>query len=43
MKKHYKAYANGFAHASVLRARLMEARDSAHVAKIVDEFLMTRV
>jgi tRNA-dihydrouridine synthase len=39
MKKHYKAYANGFENASVLRAKLMEVNDAESVTKIVDEFL----
>jgi tRNA-dihydrouridine synthase len=40
MKKHYKAYCTGFAGAKELRIRLMdEAKDSADVARIVDNFL----
>lgn len=39
MKKHYKAYANGFPHASDLRAELMDARDADEVEKIVENFL----
>ena len=39
MKKHYKAYVNGFEHAKELRADLMEAKDAAHVEQIVEEFL----
>lgn len=41
MKKHYKAYAHGFACASELRAQLMEAENASHVEKIVQEFLHT--
>jgi nifR3 family TIM-barrel protein len=40
MKKHYKAYINGFAGASELRSRLMEdAPDAAAVEAVVEEFL----
>ena len=39
MKKHYKAYANGFENASVLRAKLMEAPDADAVEQIVNDFL----
>lgn len=39
MKKHYKAYVNGFSGAAELRATLMEASDAATIAQIVDEFL----
>jgi nifR3 family TIM-barrel protein len=39
MKKHYKAYANGFDNAKELRAALMEARDAAHVAEITETFI----
>jgi len=39
MKKHYKAYANGFAGAKELRAELMEAEDSAGVHRITEDFL----
>lgn len=39
MKKHYKAYANGFPHASDLRAQLMDACDAQEVQKIVYNFL----
>ncbi|MFA5986978.1 MAG: tRNA-dihydrouridine synthase [Parcubacteria group bacterium] len=39
MKKHYKAYANGFPFAGELRAELMEARDAREVEKIVNTFL----
>ena len=39
MKKHYKAYVNGFPEAQALRMKLMEAVDATDVARIVDEFL----
>jgi nifR3 family TIM-barrel protein len=39
MKKHYKAYANGFDNAKELRMELMEAKDANHVAAIVEAFL----
>jgi nifR3 family TIM-barrel protein len=39
MKKHYKAYVNGFDHAKELRMRLMEAKDSKEVSKVVKKFL----
>jgi nifR3 family TIM-barrel protein len=39
MKKHYKAYVNGFEHAKELRADLMDAKDATEVEKIVTEFL----
>lgn len=39
MKKHYKAYANGFVHAGELRALLMEARNGVEVERIVNHFL----
>ena len=39
MKKHYKAYVNGFDHAKELRTRLMEAKDSKEVEKVVKTFL----
>ncbi len=40
MKKHYKAYVNGFDRAKELRTRLMEeAQNAADVEKIVEEWL----
>lgn len=39
MKKHYKAYATGFAGANELRARLMMADNADAVARIVEDFL----
>lgn len=41
MKKHYKAYCNGFPNAKELRVRLMEAADEAEIKNIVDDFLAT--
>lgn len=39
MKKHYKAYVNGFDGAKELRMELMEAENATQVGKIVDNFL----
>lgn len=39
MKKHYKAYVNGFLGVSPLRVRLMEQTDPAGVEQVVLEFL----
>jgi len=39
MKKHYKAYVNGFDGAKELRMELMEAADASEVERIVDNFL----
>ncbi len=39
MKKHYKAYVEGFAGARELRAALMETYDAAEVQNIVNRFL----
>ena len=41
MKKHYKAYVDGFAGAKELRMKLMEAKNADEVEKITDEFLST--
>lgn len=38
MKKHYKAYVNGFDNAAELRGRLMDAKDAGEVARIVDNY-----
>ncbi len=38
MKKHYKAYVNGFDGAKELRVKLMEADDSKQIESIVNEF-----
>jgi nifR3 family TIM-barrel protein len=42
MKKHYKAYVNGFPDASYLRASLMQCDSAEQVESIVHEFLQTR-
>lgn len=39
MKKHYKAYVNGFPNASDLRSRLMLCKNSEEVEEIVTNFL----
>lgn len=39
MKKHFKAYVEGFPGAKELRMELMEAQDAAEVERIVGEFL----
>ena len=39
MKKHYKAYVNGFESASVLRAQLMDVHNAQDVENIVNNFL----
>jgi len=39
MRKHFKAYISDFPGAKLLRKELMQARDSVHTRKIVDEFL----
>jgi nifR3 family TIM-barrel protein len=39
MKKHYKAYVNGFDGAKELRVRLMEAKDAAEIEAIARAFL----
>lgn len=39
MKKHFKAYVNGFDGAKELRLRLMKEGDSAGVSKVIGEFL----
>ena len=41
MKKHYKAYVNGFEGAAELRAKLMETNSAAEVEQLVTEFLNT--
>lgn len=43
MKKHYKAYVNGFPGAAELRTELMEAKDAAEIEKIVQNYLATSV
>ncbi len=39
MKKHYKAYVNGFDGAKELRAKMMEAENVGEIEKLVNEFL----
>ena len=39
MKKHYKAYVNGFDGAKELRVKLMEAENSKEIESIIAEFL----
>ena len=39
MRKHYKAYANGFDNAKELRVKLMETENVADVEKVVEEFV----
>lgn len=41
MKKHYKAYVNGFDGAKELRMELMEAKDAAEIAEKIQAFLKT--
>jgi tRNA-dihydrouridine synthase len=43
MKKHYKAYVNGWDGAKELRMKLMEAKDAAEVEKMVGEYLTATV
>jgi tRNA-dihydrouridine synthase len=43
MKKHYKAYVNGFAGAAALRIKLMDQPDPAGVEKVANEFLTNLV
>lgn len=42
MKKHYKAYVNGFDGAKELRMELMEAKDASEVERITTAFLQSR-
>jgi len=41
MKKHYKAYVNGFDGAKELRVKLMEAENYKEIKGIVDNFLVS--
>lgn len=41
MKKHYKAYVNGWEGAKELRMKLMDAKDSNEVESIVSEYIRT--
>jgi tRNA-dihydrouridine synthase len=40
MKKHYKAYVNGFDGAAQLRAKLMEQNTAAEIEAVVHSFLV---
>jgi tRNA-dihydrouridine synthase len=40
MKKHFKAYVNGFAGAKELRVKLMETKNAKQVEKIINDFLL---
>lgn len=42
MKKHFKAYINGFDGAAELRGKLMETNNAEEVEKIIKEFLVQR-
>ena len=39
MKKHFKAYVNGFKGAKELRTKLMETKNAKQVEKIINDFL----
>jgi tRNA-dihydrouridine synthase len=39
MRKHFKAYASGFDGATILRAKLLNAKDLAETEAIVDDFV----
>lgn len=39
MKKHYKAYINGFPGAKELRIKLMEAKNAKEISKIINDFI----
>ncbi|MFA6585691.1 MAG: tRNA-dihydrouridine synthase [Candidatus Paceibacterota bacterium] len=41
MKKHFKAYVNGFEGAKELRTKLMETQNAKEVEKIINDFLKT--
>jgi nifR3 family TIM-barrel protein len=43
MKKHFKAYVNGFEGAKELRIKLMETENTKQVEKIIDDFLATMI
>ncbi len=40
MKKHFKAYCEGFPGAKELRVKLMEAKDAAEVERLVEEYIL---
>ena len=39
MKKHYKAYVEGFDGAKELRVKLMDAKDVLEIEEIIEDFL----
>ena len=41
MKKHFKAYVEGFDGAKELRVQLMEAQDASEVERIITNFLFS--
>ena len=41
MKKHYKAYVNGFDGAKELRVKLMESKTSQEIEKLTEDFILT--
>jgi nifR3 family TIM-barrel protein len=43
MKKHYKAYVNGFSGASELRAKLMDSESPTEVEIIIKQFLLSKI
>ncbi len=43
MKKHFKAYAEGFPGAKELRMKLMETENAAQINKVIEEFLADRI
>ena len=43
MKKHYKAYVNGFPGAAELRAKLMEQDSAADIEAVVHAFLKMNI
>ena len=43
MKKHFKAYAEGFDGAKELRMQLMETNNASEVEKIIDGFLSSGI
>jgi len=40
MKKHFKAYCEGFPGAKELRIKLMEAKDASEVERLVEEYIL---
>lgn len=41
MKKHFKAYAEGFAGAKELRMKLMETHNAQEIEDIIEDFIRT--